>query len=573
MQLHAITAAVSWVLGDNHDGFPAAFAQFAQAASPVALAAVWQGAAVALGLAASLRLAPRITAAHRFAAWTAAFAVVAALPFLPFVVHLISGAGATAPLSTAAAVTSQPLLQFDIRWALVIAALWLIASTLRAAQFAFHIVRLQNLWKSVAPIADSDLAGSLVASIPARRRVEICTTRLLDRPSVIGFFAPRILIPDWLFARLSREELRQVVLHEAEHLRRGDDWTNLLQKFCLVLFPLNPALAWMERRLCREREMACDEGVVRMTQAPRAYAACLAGLAERGLQRDLERRAAALSLAAWRHRPELVHRVHSILRRKPALNPVAARALVGVVGCGLMVSSVELACCPQMVAFVAEPKPQIFAATETASLDRVAYTPASEMGRTSGASGYRMIQAKAILPTSRGESAVPANLSTHRATQNAPAVADPEIASNDRSTSTPHETMLKAETPSAQSAQPAPQEAGPQYVVLAAWELVSAPPQNSRAIADYDTGAVSDQRKVDESNPDQRNRSASQQAANRNTTPSPAPAMQITVTRLILRIEPASSAAGSTASHAIDSNSGQQPAAIPFGNGWLIFQL
>ncbi|MEI4861539.1 M56 family metallopeptidase, partial [Klebsiella pneumoniae] len=81
------------------------------------------------------------------------------------------------------------------------------------------------------------------------------------------------LIPDWLFARMTAGELEQIVMHEAEHLRRRDDWTNLLQKLCLVLFPLNPALVWMERRLCREREMACDEGVIRMTRAPRAYAA------------------------------------------------------------------------------------------------------------------------------------------------------------------------------------------------------------------------------------------------------------------------------------------------------------
>ncbi len=81
----------------------------------------------------------------------------------------------------------------------------------------------------------------------------------------------------------------------------------------------------MERRLCREREMACDEGVVRRTQAPRAYAACLTTLAERGLQqRELLRRAHALSLGAFTRRPELVHRVHSILRRKRALNPLAA---------------------------------------------------------------------------------------------------------------------------------------------------------------------------------------------------------------------------------------------------------
>ena len=113
--------------------------------------------------------------------------------------------------------------------------------------------------------------------------VEICTTTTLQRPSVIGFLKPRILIPDWLFARLTAGELEQIVLHEAEHLRRRDDWTNLLQKLCLVLFPLNPALVWIERRLCREREMACDEGVIKITHAPRAYASCLARLAERGL--------------------------------------------------------------------------------------------------------------------------------------------------------------------------------------------------------------------------------------------------------------------------------------------------
>ena len=60
---------------------------FAQAAAPVAVAALWQGAAIALALGLSLSFAPRfhmhIGAARRFAIWAAAFAVVAGLPFLP----------------------------------------------------------------------------------------------------------------------------------------------------------------------------------------------------------------------------------------------------------------------------------------------------------------------------------------------------------------------------------------------------------------------------------------------------------------------------------------------------------
>ena len=247
--------------------------------------------------------------------------------------------------------------------------MWLAASAIRAGELAFHALRLRRLWKTATPVEIGARVGveidsrvksrvrEALAAVSNAGRIEICTTRDLDCPSVIGFFAPRILIPEWLFSRLSPGELEQVILHESEHLRRRDDWTNLLQKLAVVLFPLNPALAWMERRLCREREMACDEGVVRRTQAPRAYAACLTTLAERGLQqRELLRRAHALSLGAFTRRPELVHRVQSILRRKRALNPLAAAALVGVVGFGLVAGAVELSRSPQLVAFVAAPK-------------------------------------------------------------------------------------------------------------------------------------------------------------------------------------------------------------------------
>ncbi len=74
------------------------------------------------------------------------------------------------------------------------------------------------------------------------------------------------------------------MLHEVGHLRRADDWINLLQKLSLVVFPLNPMLMWIERRLCLERELACDDDVLRLTKAPKAYATCLTNLAERRLE-------------------------------------------------------------------------------------------------------------------------------------------------------------------------------------------------------------------------------------------------------------------------------------------------
>jgi hypothetical protein len=148
--------------------------------------------------------------------------------------------------------------------------------------------------------------------------------------------------------RLSALELRQVVLHEMEHLRRGDDWTNLLQKIGLAFFPLNPVLLWVERRLCAERELACDDQVLRSGGARKAYAVCLTRLAEYSIvQHSL-----SLILGAWERQPELVRRVHRLLRRPHEsmggrqATLVTASLLLGVLG-----GAITLARSPQIVSF------------------------------------------------------------------------------------------------------------------------------------------------------------------------------------------------------------------------------
>jgi hypothetical protein len=546
---------------------PAAFAAFAQAAAPVAVAALWQGGAVAIALVLSLRLSPRVSAAHRFAAWAAGFFVVAGLPFLPLLAHS-SAAGASAPPDHAAA---RPWLSLDSRWGIAIAALWLIASAFRLGQLAFHSLRLRKLWKAAIPVQTEASLRALLASACAPRAVQICTTRDLDRPSVIGFLAPRILIPEWLFSRLTPGELEQVVLHEAEHLRRRDDWTNLLQKLSLVLFPLNPALAWIENRLCREREMACDEGVVRRTQAPRSYAACLTTLAEHGLEhRELLRRVHALALGVFERRPELVHRVHSILRRRQALHPVAARALMGLLGCGLILGSVELARSPQLVAFVA-PRPDVETAAlapepaATPAIARVALVEPSESippAAVHASPQVRTINTMAILPATRNQAAAPAAPAqvapdVERGDAERPADAAPTMAaSRDTNNGAPRAQFVKAVMPDSASA--APQ--GREYIVFAAWEQVETASTRSRAMADYDSGETSQV-----------------QIGAAAGEPDSSRASQVTVTRLILLVysvgsAPVSSAPGANAAHATGSHSNRQ-AAPAIENGRPAFQL
>jgi hypothetical protein len=171
---------------------------------------------------------------------------------------------------------------------------------------------------------------------------------------VLGFLRPRILVPESLFAELSAPDLEQVVLHEMEHLRRGDDWTNLVQKLALVAFPLNPVLVWVERRLCLERELACDDGVLRSTGAPKAYATCLARLAEHAM---MLREASSLALgalgAALERRSELVRRVHRILAdsQPRTMSRSQAAAVTMVLVAGLLGGAAWLEHAPELVRF------------------------------------------------------------------------------------------------------------------------------------------------------------------------------------------------------------------------------
>lgn len=319
----------------------AAFAELSRISATVAVAGVWQGIALAGAAALALRLVPRTTATARFVIWMAVLLGAALLPFL----RLPVAAG-----MSAAGGAHHAVLRLGEGWSVVIAALWLAFSVFRLGQLVAQGARLRALWRGAQPVAvDSELAV-LLTGVPLRR-VALCVSQEVDRPSVIGFFSPRVLIPDWLYAQLSAPELFQIVLHEVEHLRRGDDWLNLLQKLSLALFPLNPALVWIERRLCSERELACDDGVLRVTLAPRVYATCLTTLAER---RMLHRTAFSLSLGAiGASGSELARRVYRILNRQPGLSPVRARVVTALLAVGLAGFAAELARSPQLVSFAA----------------------------------------------------------------------------------------------------------------------------------------------------------------------------------------------------------------------------
>jgi beta-lactamase regulating signal transducer with metallopeptidase domain len=299
------------------------------------IAGLWQGLILISAVAVVLRFLPRVSAAVRFGVWGFAFTLAAAMPlFHPSTVSVLRTGAAPAIVHLGAA------------WGFVIAATWAIFMLVRGGQLLMHTIHLRRIWRQARPVPVDDAIHAFLQR-SGRRTVQLCTSADVDSPSVIGFFSPRLLIPEWLFAKLAQSELQQIVLHECEHLRRGDDWINLLQKFALMLFPLNPTLLWLDRRLSFERELACDAGVVSSTAAPFDYAHCLTRLAEH----RLHRRRIALTLSAWSRQSELTRRVHQLLRPARNMSPLAARLSVALICLGLGIGSAQMMRVPRLFSF------------------------------------------------------------------------------------------------------------------------------------------------------------------------------------------------------------------------------
>ena len=347
------------------------------AVAGVLVASVWQGVLLTAVVWLCFRLVPGVPARARSAVWTAVLVLIL----------FLSGHSVIVPRTGTG---DGGALHFANDWSLGLLCLWLLLSLFRCVQLWMSAARLHELSRSAQPV-DVDRTIAPLLQLGARR-VQLCTSELVDRPSIVGFFRPRILLSPDLLGRLSPAELEQIVLHEMEHLLRGDHWTNLLQQVSLVLLPWNPAILWLNRRLCYERELACDDRVMRATKARKAYAACLVRLAEDSMLR----RGISLTLGAlgaFEHRAresELVTRVRRILTApEPGAAPKFLGIATGAVLAGALAFSVVLARSPRLVDFGSAP-------ATVAAADSLA-SPTVAVNRVNQIQGARPTLAKAVM--------------------------------------------------------------------------------------------------------------------------------------------------------------------------------
>jgi beta-lactamase regulating signal transducer with metallopeptidase domain len=310
-----------------------------------------EGTLIAIVAGAVLRAARLQNSNTKFAVWFSALMGIAALPALAGVSSSVAWGGIvwTHATNIPAQTLSHSAITLPGSWALYVFAAWAAIAGWFLLGLARSLWHLHVLRKNCIPVDPASLEVRLretLARSGSLRAVELCTSERVNVPTAIGLMKPAVILPSWVMQELSAEELNQILLHELAHLQRWDDWTNLAQKLVKALFFFHPAVWWIEKQVSLEREMACDDAVVAETASPRAYAECLARLAEKTLlqrnlvRRNLGQRSVALAQAALGRIRQTSLRVAQILdgnRRagaatswKPAVAFVAAFAIACV---------------------------------------------------------------------------------------------------------------------------------------------------------------------------------------------------------------------------------------------------
>jgi beta-lactamase regulating signal transducer with metallopeptidase domain len=191
-------------------------------------------------------------------------------------------------------------------WPTIARLLWVAGALMMLVSPAVGLWRLRRIRREGLPWPElRQLVQSLANSCGIRRAVEVLIHEEIPAPLTFGVLRPAIVLPcdarEW-----DEADLRRALVHELEHVRRGDWAMQLFARTTCAFYWFHP-LVWVAwRRLRLEAERASDDAVAESSERTE-YAEQLVSLARRLSRADGH---ATLGMA---NRSDLSARVSTLL--------------------------------------------------------------------------------------------------------------------------------------------------------------------------------------------------------------------------------------------------------------------
>ncbi|HEY7352852.1 MAG TPA: M56 family metallopeptidase [Terriglobales bacterium] len=294
----------------------------------------------------------------RFAVWFSTLLVIACLPFLKI--------GSSGAFNGNA---SLPELSLSSAWAWYLFLAWAAISgvmLLRLGLSLWHVYRLRRTSRPLE-LSRYPAVTEIYESSPRSRKVSFLISDSLRVPTALGFLNCAVVLPSWVLNELSNDEIKAIVLHELAHLRRWDDWTNLVQKVLKAVFFFHPAVWWIDSRLALEREIACDDLVLEKSGNAHTYAASLVSVAEKVIAGRMRMgRVFAVAQNALGRVREVSFRISRILAPRPR-STRSWRPALAMIGSMAVVTVTAMPYAPELISF--QGKQPVLISQDTASLE------------------------------------------------------------------------------------------------------------------------------------------------------------------------------------------------------------
>ena len=228
----------------------------------------------------------------------------------PFVGEVTRTAAATAPASKPGTSVVP-----------VFVALWAIGCGAFVLSWCMRWWRLQIVLRAASPV-------------PLHIGVPVVSSASIFEPGVFGVFRPALLLPSGIGDRLAPAELQAILAHELCHVHRRDNLWAVIHMVVEAVFWFHPLVWWLGTRLMEEREMACDEEVLRRGSEAEAYAEGILKVCELYLQ-------SPLACTAGVTGSNLKKRIETIMANRPKLNLNLSKK-AGLVFAGLVAIAIPV---------------------------------------------------------------------------------------------------------------------------------------------------------------------------------------------------------------------------------------
>ena len=261
-------------------------------------------------------------------------------------------AGTAAPIAISGSSSAMPSLSS------VLLTVWFGGAFLLIAGMAIDLMKVRNLRRHGLPSQPlTDLTRTLAREGGVRRRVDVLLHENVPAPFTCGWLRPAVILPreaeNW-----SDAELRHAIVHELEHVRRGDWPSQIAARAACAFYWFHP-MVWMAwRKLCLEAERACDDAVVEKAESTQ-YAEQLVELSQ---QMSNVRTQPVLGMAK---RSDLSHRVSALLD----VSQARGRAGLAAAACSVLAGAFILFSIGPIIVVAQSKTPPVETKTDTSRTD------------------------------------------------------------------------------------------------------------------------------------------------------------------------------------------------------------